>query len=206
MSIFFEAIKSIFFDTDTSPQEDTIFTPQDLTSHYREEIKDMAIDWVFVATTYNKIKESIEAYKYRSDRQYIWQYVDLLAKVVEKYSLTCIEDDIAIISVPMHWSRYMIRGFNHIDLLARWLSERLGIAYQKPIRALFSKRQSRLSKKERMKNRESAYILVPSSKVPKVVILVDDIISTGATANACAKILKNVGTEKIYTIFIASNY
>ena len=57
-----------------------------------------------------------------------------------------------------------------------------------------------------MKNRESAYILVPSSKVPKVVILVDDIISTGATANACAKILKNVGTEKIYTIFIASNY
>lgn len=57
-----------------------------------------------------------------------------------------------------------------------------------------------------MKNRESAYILVPSNKVPKVTILIDDIVSTGATANACAKILKNAGTEKIYAIFIASNY
>lgn len=206
MSIFFEAIKSIFFDTDKNLEQDTIFAPQELTDHYRDELWDMAIDWVFVATSYNNIKESIEAYKYRSDRQHVWQYVDLLAKVVEKYSLSPIEDDIVIVSVPMHWSRYMIRGFNHIDLLARWLSERLWIAYQKPIRALFSKRQSKLSKKERMKNRESAYILVPSNKVPKVTILIDDIVSTGATANACAKILKNAGTEKIYAIFIASNY
>lgn len=207
MRYFYKVLMSIFFDIDKSlKNQDNIFASQDLTSHYREEIKNMAIDWVFVATTYSNIKESIEAYKYRSDRQYVWQFVDLLAKVVEKYSLTTIENDIAIVSVPMHWSRYIIRGFSHIDLLTKGLSKKLWISYQKPIRALFSKRQSMLSKKDRMKNRESAYILVKSNKLHKMVLLVDDIVSTGATANACAKILKDAGVERVYTIFIASNY
>jgi predicted amidophosphoribosyltransferase len=74
-----------------------------------------------VAAHYRDITESIEAYKYRSDREYGDLYVDLLAKVINQYDLIA-SDDIAFMSVPMHWSRYMIRGFNHIDFLVSRLA------------------------------------------------------------------------------------
>jgi predicted amidophosphoribosyltransferase len=75
----------------------------------------------------------------------------------------------------------------------------------KPIRVQWTRRQSKLSKVKRMKNREHAFALRSGVLVPKTVILIDDIISTGSTANACAKILKTAGVEKVYGVFIASN-
>jgi ComF family protein len=134
----------------------------------------------------------------------VWEYVDLLAKIVEKYDLLS-HDDIALVSVPMHWSRYMIRGFNHIDLLTSWLSRKLWMKKIKPIRAYWTRRQSKLSKVKRMKNREHAFAMRSGVPLPKIVILIDDIISTGSTANACAKILKTAGVERVYGVFIASN-
>jgi ComF family protein len=127
-----------------------------------------------------------------------------LMKIVEQYWLLS-HDDIALVSVPMHWSRYMIRGFNHIDLLTFWLSRRTWVAKIKPIRAHWTRRQSKLTKVKRLKNREHAFSLRPGILLPKTVILIDDIISTGSTANACAKILKSAGVEKVYGVFIASN-
>ena len=114
---------SIFFDMSTySEAKRDIYHPQDLTSHYINEIGYFALDWAYVAAQYKDISNTIEAYKYRSDRQHVWEYVDLLARLVEKYGLFT-NDDIALMSVPMHWSRYMIRWFDHIDLLTTWLSQ-----------------------------------------------------------------------------------
>jgi ComF family protein len=157
-----------------------------------------------VAAHYRDISQSIEAYKYRSDRQHGDLYVDLLAKVVEKYGLLSF-DDIALVSVPMHWSRYLIRGFNHIDFLVSRLSRGSRIPHIRPIRAHWTRRQSKLTKVKRMKNREHAFALKSGVHLPKTVILIDDIISTGSTLDACAKILKSVGVERIYGVCIASN-
>ena len=198
-------LMSIFFDMSTYGEEKkNIYNPQELTRHYEQEIGDSALDGVYVAAHYSDISYTIEAYKYRSDRQHVDEYVDLLAKVVDQYWLLS-HNNITFVSVPMHWSRYMIRGFNHIDLLTSGLSRRFWVQKIKPIRAYWTRRQSKLTKVKRIKNREHAFSLKPGTILPKIVILIDDIISTGSTANACAKILKSAGVEKVYGVFIASN-
>ena len=57
----------------------------------------------------------------------------------------------------MHWSRYLIRGFDHIDVLTSELSEKIGKIKIKPVQAFFTRRQSKLSKVNRMKNREHVF-------------------------------------------------
>jgi ComF family protein len=206
MHTVIHGIMSIFFDMSTYAEiQKDIFDPQDLTDHYKNEIQDMSLDGIYVATHYNDIRYTIEAYKYRSDRQHVWEYVDLLSKVVDLYWPFSDPNDICIVAIPMHWSRYLIRGFNHIDYLVSYLSKKIAISRKRPLQAFFTRRQSKLSKSQRIKNREDAFWYHKNVNLPKVVILIDDIISTGSTANACAKILKSRGVEKVYGIFIASN-
>jgi ComF family protein len=206
MQSFFHGIMSIFFDI--SPLVDmskSPLIPQDLTEHYQMELADFSMDGIYVATHYRDIQDTIEAYKYRSDRQYIWIYVDLLSKIGDKYWVFQDMSQSSIIGVPMHWSRYAIRWFNHIDILASRLSKQMWIPKIEPIQAHFTRRQSKLTKQDRMKNREYAFWLKPRQVLPKTIILIDDIISTGSTANACAKILKSAWVERVYGIFLASN-
>ncbi len=202
----FTAILSIFFDEwKSTAMMKNVYHPQDLTEHYRKEIPKIALDKIYVAAQYSDIRWAIERYKYGSDRQYTQEFVDLLSKTIEHFQFPGDVMDFAIVGVPMHWSRYTIRGFNHIERLASQLSKQTKYSIQKPLRATFSYRQSQLSKKERMKNRENTMRLFPSKVMPKYIILIDDVISTGSTANACAKILKAWGTELVYWVFIASN-
>lgn len=71
MRSFFMALMSIFFDmsTDGEVQKD-IFVPQNLTEHYKKEINNFQLDGVYIGAHYADVRDSIEAYKYRSDRQY----------------------------------------------------------------------------------------------------------------------------------------
>lgn len=72
MKSFFIALMSIFFDISTFGEDrKNYFFPQDLTEHYKNEIKDFQLDGVYIGAHYIDIRENIEAYKYRSDRQYI---------------------------------------------------------------------------------------------------------------------------------------
>jgi hypothetical protein len=63
---------SIFFDMSTYGEATReIYHPQDLTEHYKEEITDSSLDGVYIAAYYKDISYTIEAYKYRSDRQHV---------------------------------------------------------------------------------------------------------------------------------------
>ena len=63
---------SIFFDMSTYGETTRdIYHPQDLTSHYKKEIDGSTLDGVYVAAQYKDISYTIEAYKYRSDRQHV---------------------------------------------------------------------------------------------------------------------------------------
>lgn len=198
---------SIFFDEKIQSIHDTeIFAPQDLTKHYRQEIQDMAIDRILVASHYDTIHRALEAYKYHSDRHYSPLFVDLLSKLLEQYRDILQSDSVGIIGVPMHWSRYIFRGFHHIDRIGVGFAKKQNIPILRPLVARMSRRQSRLSKRDRKRNRERAYFLRPTQQdLPREIILVDDVISTGSTANACASLLKECGVEKVYGLFLASN-
>jgi hypothetical protein len=80
------ALMSIFFDMSTyGDPKKNIYNPQDLTEHYAQEMVDSSLDAVYIAAHYSNIAYTIEAYKYRSDRQHVDEYVDLLMKIVEQY-------------------------------------------------------------------------------------------------------------------------
>lgn len=72
-------ILSIFVDIQ---EEKAVFSPQDLTIHYKQEIPHCVIDGVFVAAHYRDIQDILEAYKYRSEREKSKQLVQFLHLLV----------------------------------------------------------------------------------------------------------------------------
>ena len=66
-------------------------------------------------------------------------------------------------------------------------------------------RQAKLSKSERTEKKFGNFTRKSKIHIPKTVLLVDDVISTGSTANACAQVLKDGGAEVVYGLFFASN-
>lgn len=58
--------------------------------------------------------------------------------------------------------------------------------------------QRELNPEERLKNLQEAFEAVPRKPVPRCVILIDDIYTTGSTIEACSRVLKQAGVEKVY--------
>jgi ComF family protein len=106
--------------------------------------------------------------------------------------------------VPVHLERERARGYNQADLIAR----ALGAAAQMPVRALLLRsrsttRQHRLDRAGRLRNLRGAIGVAPGLAVPDTVIVVDDIITTSATLDACAAALTEGGAKAVYGYAIA---
>jgi ComF family protein len=107
-----------------------------------------------------------------------------------------------IVPVPLHAIKRRERGFNQADLIAYGVASVTG----KPIienavrRIRHTQTQTKLSITERFKNMEDAFEVPPSSAIllkGKKCLLVDDVITTGATAVSCAKTMSAAGTSSI---------
>jgi competence protein ComFC len=174
---------------------------RDLTEHYRVDFPNIALDRVLVAVEYMNIEDILESYKYHSERSHVHVFVNMLSWIIEWEDIW----DAIIITVPMHWSRYTLRGFDHMDYLARRLSKSVDIPYIQPLSTAFSRRQSKLSRQKRLENRKNHFTIDNSITLPRKVILIDDVISTGATAHECAKLLKKHGAGEVIGVFLASS-
>lgn len=105
--------------------------------------------------------------------------------------------------VPVHKTRLKKRGYNQAEVLARELAEHT----DKPCTALLQKdistpNQARLNKAQRKENIKNAFSTIAA--VPKHVVLVDDVMTTGATASECAETLKKAGASVVYLLTFAS--
>ncbi len=180
-------LKDIFIEKEKSSSPR--FLPHDLSEHYRKELGDIALDQIIVATKYSEIDHALERLKYFSEREYGESLVEVVAKVVEVHGLRDIENTV-IVPVPMHWSRYFIRGFDHTFFLVESLSKKTHISPQKLLSTLWSPHQSKLSREKRLENKVNRFRMRNHTHIPETAILFDDVISSGATANECAKVLK----------------
>ena len=110
-----------------------------------------------------------------------------------------------IVPVPLHWRRAWDRGFNQSELLAREIARRCGV----PARNLLRRRrwtqaQAGLSNTRRRANVTGAFRLRPRARVKGLrVLLVDDVMTTGATASACAAALKAGGAKSVSLLTLA---
>jgi ComF family protein len=124
-----------------------------------------------------------------------------LAKMMAKYMAPLIEGngaDSLLVPVPLHRSRLWQRGFNQAAIVARELASRTGISAD--VTSL--KRVKRtpplkgMTPLQRRKAVASAFASGDDVR-GKRVILVDDVLTTGSTANACARVLKRAGASRV---------
>lgn len=106
--------------------------------------------------------------------------------------------------VPVHLERQRARGYNQAGLIARELGAASGLPVcDVLVRARSTTRQHRLDRAGRLRNLRGAIALAANAAAPKVVIVVDDIITTSATLEACAAALAAKGAETVYGYALA---
>ena len=106
----------------------------------------------------------------------------------------------------MYKKRKQSRGYNQTELISKKLAKDLKIESSNKVlrKVIDTKKQSTLTKKERIKNVENAFNVVNSKSIEnKNVILLDDIFTTGSTLNECSRMLKLAGTKEIAILTIA---
>ena len=112
----------------------------------------------------------------------------------------------AIIPVPMYKDKEIKRGYNQAEVFGRALSKETGIALDDKciIRKKSTVPQKKLSNEMRKINLQKAFgVDRKICSEYKTVLLVDDIYTTGSTFDACAKVLKVAGVEKVYCLSVA---
>ena len=158
-----------------------------------------ASPWAYEATA----RELVLALKYRGRLSLVPFLAAAMGRAVREQISG--EPAEAVVPVPLHPTRLRERSFNQAEVLARALAAELHL----PLRTdLLARRrptlpQVELSKKERRSNVEEAFVLRPGVPVPKRLLLVDDILTTGATAEQCARLLKRAGASTVDVVTLA---
>ncbi len=115
-------------------------------------------------------------------------------------------EDFIIVSVPRSKRSYRAYGYDQSEFLAAQISKLLGIEYRRMFKSsIFAKQQKQLSAKERMKNAQrSIHLRGKSDASGKYVILVDDVVTTGAQMSVCTKLLQGIGARGVLCFSVSS--
>jgi ComF family protein len=147
------------------------------------------------------LRELIHLYKYGRIETLSRPLGDLLAAAIpldERFD--------AVTPVPLHWRKQWQRGFNQSELLARAIARRRGIAVVSALwRARSTQVQAGLSNSERRKNVAAAFRCRRAGQTltGQRVLLIDDVMTTGSTAAACARALKQAGAARVVLATVA---
>lgn len=110
-----------------------------------------------------------------------------------------------VLGIPLDSARRKERGYNQAALLAKPIAWELNISYlpDAVARLKRTRPQVGLNRQERVDNMEGAFLAQPDLVRNAFILLVDDVITTGSTMNACAKAVRNSGAEAVYGITLA---
>lgn len=119
-------------------------------------------------------------------------------------SLLAVAGPLPLVPVPVHPARGRERGYNQAGLIAG----ELGRLTELPVLDLLVRvrpttKQHRLDRPGRLRNLAGAFILRPGARPPPALIVVDDILTTSATLESCARVLRAAGAQRIYGFAIA---
>lgn len=111
-----------------------------------------------------------------------------------------------IVPVPLHPRKKSARGYNQAELYGKGLSEAIGVPQvpEAMLRTSFTKTQTRKSREERLENVRKVFrVSQKEAVIGKRILLVDDVITTGATLESCAVRLSEAGAKSVGAASIA---
>jgi len=129
-------------------------------------------------------------------------FAERLVEVVESEGLGA---DV-VVPVPLHRERERERGYNQADLIAKPLAKRLKLPHRAVLLVRTRPRPDKhvLSLEERWESVRGAFATRPGSQVDNLrVLLVDDVMTTGATLDACARALLDAGAKSVIGLTVA---
>lgn len=112
----------------------------------------------------------------------------------------------AVVPVPLHWRRRWARGYNQAAGLARELAATIGLRFEPGWlrRVKPAPQQAQPSRTARQENMKGAFLARPGASLSgRVVLLVDDVMTTGSTASEAARTLKAAGAGKVVALVLA---
>ena len=143
------------------------------------------------------MRRALAALKYSGASRLAPMLARAAAPALER--LLAIAGPAVLVPVPVHRERRRERGYNQAELIARALGPTSPILE----RVRPTTKQHRLDRAARLANLRGAFWVAAGASVPSTVIVVDDIITTTATLEACASVLREAGVQAVYGFAVA---
>jgi len=202
----------------SKPQQTLICSPcfEDLTLFKQDNIQGDLLNWPSINKALPNIhfdhllcvspylppfSQWISQLKYQGRFELAEFFADLLAQQWNMHALPKLASPVdLIISVPLHISKWQIRGYNQAHILAKPFAQQLQLPYDGNALKRINNKTSQVGKtgSQRRKNLANAFVLakeLPSNT--NHVMLVDDVLTTGSTASEISKTLKRHGVKKV---------
>jgi len=140
------------------------------------------------------IRDAIKHYKYHGVLA-LEPFILSQAAVAARAQRTLFPVAPTVVPLPLHASRERERGFNQAERIGRAVADELGGAMINPLRRVRrTDHQAELSTRERLENCTDAFAC---DAVSGDVVLIDDVVTTGATMQAAARALKDAGARSV---------
>jgi ComF family protein len=159
-------------------------------------LADMRIAYVFQSP----LREAVHQLKYRRVRRVAGPLGALMAEHVIAHPVAVD----AVLAIPLHSKRLAERGFNQAEALAREIADLLDLPLIDTglTRVRATEQQAHLDARARAENMRDAFAWRGAAP-PRRLLLVDDVLTTGATMGACATVLRDAGAEAVHGLALA---
>ena len=152
------------------------------------------------------VKELIHQFKYRGKQHLGGTLASLMIDFIKEYDIPVGFCD-AILPIPLHRDKFREREFNQAHIL----SERIAAVFNKEIltqtliRNRYTKPQAELATAERLKNVANSFLVTAPQRIKdKNLVVVDDVLTTGATCSVAARALKQAGARIVFALTLAN--
>lgn len=162
-------------------------------------------DFAWSACLYEApLKTLIHQFKYSQKTRLRFLFTELMIAFIRAYQLDIAQFD-ALVPIPLSSTRLRERGYNQSALLAKGISRAFHIPVLEGCLARrHTRHQTLLNEKERWTNIHGAFTMKSSQKINNInILIIDDLLTTGATASEAAKMLKKSGAQTVGVLTLA---